>query len=146
VRFEDALLVSYGEENTPPLGDEEMKVVVRRGRLVDISKSIDPSEADGENVGIVKFGATGAKLLVEKMDELIAGGGTREWAPSAFRGFAGDRPLFAISTRGYPWIEIDFPEDYRRAVTEVLPLIGEQDAGEPIARLQVATRDRRFGA
>ena len=31
--------------------------------------------------------------------------------------------LRAIATRGYPWIEIDFPEDYTRAVNHVLPAI-----------------------
>ena len=43
-----------------PFGDEEMKVKVRRGRVVEMSKTMDPAEADGENVGIVKFGADGA--------------------------------------------------------------------------------------
>ena len=43
----------------------------------------------------------------------------------SYREFAQERPLHAIGTRGYPWIEIDFPEDYRRAVREVLPVIDE---------------------
>ena len=46
-----------------PLGDEEMKVQVRRGRVVDISKTMPADDADGENVGVVKFGAEGARLL-----------------------------------------------------------------------------------
>ena len=40
-----------------------------------------------------------------------------------FAAFAQQHPLHAIGTRGLPWIEIDFPDDYRRAVREVLPLI-----------------------
>jgi choline kinase len=28
-----------------------------------------------------------------------------------------------IGTRGYPWTEIDFPADYERAVSEILPAI-----------------------
>ena len=44
-------------------------------------------------------------------------------APRAFFEFAQRRPLYAISTRGLPWIEIDFPEDYRRAMAEILPHI-----------------------
>ena len=40
-RHEDALLISYRDDSTP-LGDEEMKVKVRAGRVADISKSIDP--------------------------------------------------------------------------------------------------------
>ena len=49
------------------------------------------------------------------MDRLIAAGGLRDWAPRAFSEFAQTRPLHAIGTRGFPWIEIDFPEDYQRA-------------------------------
>lgn len=91
--------------------------------MVDISKQMDPLEADGENVGIVKFSAAGAKVLAGYMDELIAAGAVKDWAPRAFLEFARHHPLHAVSTRGLPWIEIDFPEDYQRAVTEVYPQI-----------------------
>lgn len=117
--YEDALLVSY--EPLAVLGDEEMKVKVRKGRVADISKQMNPAEADGENVGMVKFGASGATFLVEQMDALIAAGNLKEWAPRAFREFAVSQQLHAISTRGYPWIEIDFPQDYARAIDEILP-------------------------
>ena len=43
--------------------------------------------------------------------------------PRAFAEFAGLRPLHAIGTRGFPWTEIDFPEDYLRAVNDILPAI-----------------------
>src|SRR4249920_2160530 len=55
-RHENALMVSFDDG---PLGDEEMKVKMRCGRVVDISKTLDASEADAENVGLVKFGAAG---------------------------------------------------------------------------------------
>jgi len=127
-QHEDALLVSYPDESTPEFGDEEMKVRLRAGRVVDISKGINRRRADAENVGIAKFGPSGARLLVEKMDVLIRGGVHSDWAPRAFREFAGERPLYAVGTRGYPWIEIDFPEDYRRAVNEVLPrILGDRE-------------------
>jgi choline kinase len=38
-RHEDALLISY-QDDDEPLGDEEMKVKVRRGRVVDIAKTL----------------------------------------------------------------------------------------------------------
>ena len=118
---EDALLISDIDPN--PLGDEEMKVKLHDRNVIDISKTMDPLEADGENVGIVKFGAQGANALIGYMDELIAGGAVKDWAPRAFREFALNHPLYALSTRGLPWIEIDFPADYQRAVDEVYPLI-----------------------
>jgi choline kinase len=119
----NALLLAYREADQPPFGDEEMKVKVRCGRVTDMSKTMDPAEADGENLGIVKFGPEGAAALVDIMDRLIDAGGVRDWAPRAFAEFARTYPLHAIGTRGLPWIEIDFPEDYQRAVREVLPLI-----------------------
>lgn len=120
---DDALLISDTEKETNPLGDEEMKVKVKEDLVVDISKDMDPLEADGENVGIVKFGAFGAKVLVDYMDQLIATGAVKDWAPRAFREFARNHPLHALSTGGLPWIEIDFPEDYQRAVAEIYPRI-----------------------
>jgi len=120
-RHENALLVDYRDDRRPPYGDEEMKVKVRRGRVVEISKAMPPDEADGENLGIVKFGPDAAAALVDIMDRLIAGGAVRDWAPKAFGEFAASAPLHAIGTRGLPWIEIDFPEDYQRAVRDVIP-------------------------
>jgi len=117
---DDALLVDFANSQ---LGEEEMKVKVSDGRVVDIRKDMDPAEADGENVGIVKFSPEGAKRLVEEMDSLISRGHERDWAPRAFRQFATRFPLHAISTDDYPWIEIDFPEDYRKAREEVFPKI-----------------------
>ena len=122
-RHDNALLLGYREADQPLFGDEEMKVKVRHGRVVDMSKDMDPTEADGENLGIVKFGARGAVALVDIMDRIVGEGRLREWAPRAFAEFAQHHPLHAIGTRGLPWTEIDFPEDYERAVNDVLPQI-----------------------
>jgi choline kinase len=130
-RYQDALLIAYRDAHQSPFGDEEMKVKVRGGRVVDMSKTMEPSEADGENLGIVKFSPAGATLLVDIMDRLVAAGDLRAWAPRAFSEFARMRPLHAVGTRGLPWIEIDFPEDYRVAVQEVLPAI-ERLVGEGV--------------
>jgi choline kinase len=118
-----ALLIDYRRPGDPPYGDEEMKVSVRSGLVVEMSKAMDPAHADGENVGIVKFGAKSAPHLVSILDRVVANGGLHDWAPKAFREFAQDRPLHAIGTDGRPWIEIDFPEDYCRAIREILPAI-----------------------
>ena len=137
-KYADALLVGYRDNDTS-YSDEEMKVRVRCGRVVDIAKEMTPDDADGENVGIVKFSASGARTLIALMDELMADGQHKAWAPRAFQAFASRRPLHAIGTRGYPWIEIDFPEDYRRAVELVLPDIERDQQSNaadaaPIAR------------
>lgn len=134
-RHEDGLLVAFRDGTTAPFTEEEMKVKVRGGRVVDIAKTLATADTDGENVGIARFSPAGAELLVEVMDGLVSRGSIREWAPRAFQAFATRRPLHAVGTRGFPWIEIDFPEDYYRAAREVLPLLdGEahESAGEQV--------------
>ena len=123
-----ALLIDYRGEGQPPYGDEEMKVKVREGLVVDMSKTMDPAEADGENLGIVKFGPQTAPALVEILDRIVGEGGLRDWAPKAFREFAQERPLHAVAANGRPWIEIDFPEDFQRALRDVLPAIDGEAA------------------
>jgi choline kinase len=121
-RYEDAVLVSVRGAATS-YSDEEMKVHIRRGVVTAIDKTLDDSLADAENVGIAKFGADGAEALRAHLDEIIRGGSVRDWLPRAFDRFCRERPLYAVDARGYPWIEIDFPEDYWRACAEVLPAI-----------------------
>jgi choline kinase len=122
-RHADALLVSYPEQGQPPFTDEEMKVCVRRGRVVDMRKDLPAADTDGENVGIVKFSAASSARLIAHLDRIVASGSRRDWAPRAFADFAREAPLYAVSTRGLPWMEIDTPDDYRRAAGEVFPAI-----------------------
>lgn len=122
-RHQNALLVSYPEAGDPELGDEEMKVRVRQGRVVDIGKDLPIRETDGENVGIAKFSADGARRLVALMDGVVASGNVRDWAPRAFAAFARENALYAIGTRGLPWTEIDTPDDFRHASERVFPAI-----------------------
>src|SRR5262249_5193916 len=130
-RYEDALLLAARSDGTS-FSDEEMKVQVRRGCVVDIDKGMPESQADGENIGIVKFGREGAAVMIELLNEIVAAGGVREWLPRAFAAFVERRPLHVVESRGFPWIEIDFPEDYWRACSEVLPAI---EAAAPLTGL-----------
>jgi choline kinase len=121
-RYEDALLMCPASPDAA-YSDEEMKVRVRRGVVIAIDKKLSTRCCDGENVGIAKFGRAGAAALIDEMSAIVTAGRHREWLPRAFGAFALRRPLHVVDTRGYPWIEIDFPEDYWRALTEVLPAI-----------------------
>lgn len=141
-RDEDALLMAAVRGQV--YSDEEMKIRVRAGCVADISKTLDADHTDGENVGIAKFGAAGAAILVEELTEALADGAVREWLPRAFAAFARRRPLHVVETRGFPWTEIDSPEDYWRACAEVLPAIGQSSQVERRRRIpapQLAAAD-----
>jgi choline kinase len=120
---QNALLVSFPQVGDLPFGDEEMKVRVRRGRIVNIGKDLSVRRTDGENVGIGKFSASGARRLIALMDRIVSSGSMRDWAPRAFEAFAREDALYAVGTRGLPWTEIDTPEDYSHALRHVFPAI-----------------------
>lgn len=108
------------------LGREEMKVVMNEDRLItDISKEIDPKEAHGEYIGVAKFFDAGlTREILRRCKQLIDGGRDDVFYEEAFRMLSRERPsIYGVSTEGLPWIEIDTPEDYERAVREVLPRI-----------------------
>ena len=117
--YPDVLAMSKQED----MGEEEMKVKVNSDRVIDISKAIPPQQADGENVGMVKFSSKGAEVLFEKMDELISKGMVNKWAPFAFQQIASYHRLYAVDIGTLPWIEIDFVEDYERAKEVIYPRI-----------------------
>jgi choline kinase len=121
-RYEDAALIAAKGAGTV-YSDEEMKVRVRGGLIVDMSKALTTDESDGENIGILKFGATGARHLARQLDRIVQASELTAWAPRAFVEFSRRRPLHAIDSRGLPWTEIDFPEDYWRACAHVEPAI-----------------------
>ncbi len=117
--YADALTISFQSG----LGDEEMKVKVRGDRIIDIRKDMNPADADGENVGLLKFSEAGGRVLFEKAGELVARGVVNAWAPRAFQEICPAHPLYAVSTEELPWIEIDFPEDLEKARAEIYPRI-----------------------
>ena len=118
---EDCIAIDYDSY----LNEEEMKVKVKDGLVADMSKTMAVEDADGENLGLVKFGIEGGEALFNLMGKLIADKRINEWAPYAFRELAKDYPLYVTGTDGLPWIEIDFPEDLEKAREKIYAEIKE---------------------
>ncbi len=115
----DALAVNFCSS----MGEEEMKVKVKGERIVDISKTMDLSASDGENVGIVKFSAHGLEILKSMVEKLVGDGVVNAWAPLAFQKICSSHDLYASGTKELPWTEIDFPEDLETARQKIYPMI-----------------------
>jgi len=109
---------------TSVLEEEEMKLRLDGDLVVEMSKELPGESSDGENVGVLKFGAEGTEALFGELEAIIAEGTVKTWAPFAFDRLCRKRPLHALSTDGLPWIEIDFPEDLERARSVIWPQIG----------------------
>jgi choline kinase len=104
-----------------------MKLRVRSGCVTEVSKTIPAADADGENVGIARFSPQGATVLLEEMRTLVWAGHSTAWLPAAFDRYGRRRPLHVVDNRGFPWIEIDSPDDYWRACTAVFPALDDID-------------------
>lgn len=111
--------------------DEQMKVHVRDGVLVEMSKTLPPEQVSGENVGILKLSRETARSAAAAGAALMAAGHARAWLAEAINFAAAEHPITCVDIEGWPWVEIDFPEDLARAREEVLPRVAE--ALEPLA-------------
>jgi len=123
-----ALPVSHGAavDADISLDGEEIKVVVRGGRIVRIGKDLDPKDSLGEAIGLYKIGRSAIPDLIRIYDELEAKGEIQHFFEKGFellgeiRG-ADDRSFGVFLTRGRPWIEIDTLEDYHHAERDIAP-------------------------
>jgi choline kinase len=117
----DALLYDSGS------GDEEeqMKVRVSDGRLVEMSKALPSDQVCGENVGMLHLAPATVEDAFAAARAIAANGGEQAWLASAINRVAVDHRIRCLDVVGWPWVEIDFPADLRRARTEVLPQVAD---------------------
>ena len=109
-------------DSAAPLVSGEMNVVFdAEGRVDEISKQVPPDRANAMSIQLVKFDATGARVVAAAVEELIAEGRKEVFPTTAYAPLIAAGSLFAAEGGDLPWAEIDSLEDYDHAVTHVLP-------------------------
>lgn len=112
-----------------PLDGEEVKVVVRDGRVEKVGKDADPSLSLGEAIGLNKIGRELVPDLAAVYDGLEGRGELGHYFEKGFDEICGSngtgRSAFGVVLTGRrPWVEIDTLEDYEYAVREIAPRLG----------------------
>ena len=104
-------------DSSGPLGDEEMKIRVDSdGRVVDISKTIDPKIASGESIGIDRIDSPKAEQLFSLLRQVEADGETHEYYERAFQLLmAAGNPFEVADISGHKWQEVDTASDLAKA-------------------------------
>lgn len=100
------------------LDAEEVKVVVDgHNRVLRASKSVDPSDAIGESIGIGKMGPDTARLLFSELEAMmVREENHREYYEAAYeRLIEKGVPFHALDISGLRWTEIDTHEDFAQA-------------------------------
>ncbi len=111
-------------------GDEPVKLCVRGDHLVEFRKQLGSDltyDFCGESVGFFRFSDSMAARLAQRTTDYLVQGWYDEPYEEAIRDLLLESPEeFGFEdVTGLPWIEIDFPEDVRRATKDILPRLAE---------------------
>lgn len=112
-------------DSTSSAGQEQTKVALREGRVIDLGKDLPAELSRGENLGLMCFDANGSEALFACVKALVQNGGEKSWVMEAVRSTCRSVPIFGVNAAGLPWGEIDFPHDLNRAQREVWPAISK---------------------
>lgn len=110
-------------------GDEETKLCVRDGCVVEFRKEVDVAfDFWGESVGFFRLGEDVARRLVPAARGYLDAGNRDVLYDEALRDILLADPAGTFGfedVTGLPWTEIDFVEDVERARKEILPRLIE---------------------
>jgi choline kinase len=119
------IVVAVDGEGT--LGSEEMKVKVDNGRILSVSKKINPETAFGEDIGITKFNKQGGKAFFNTIENIIEQRGPYGWFQEAIDQLARKNyPITYVNVEDEPWIEIDDHFDLKWAKIPISHMIGDK--------------------
>ena len=108
--------------------DEWLDVRLRAGRIVTFDKGVtlDDYDVRAEWVGFARFSPGVAARLASAIDGYVERGLVDVSYEAPMRDVILETPAFGVAdATGLPWIEIDFPDDLRRAQRDILPrLVG----------------------
>ena len=123
VETEGDVVLAVDGEGT--LGSEEMKVSVdENGKVVAVSKNLDPTESFGEDIGVMKFSKEGGKMFLDAIDQIINEKGPYFYFQEALDYLATQQyPITFVDVKDEPWIEIDDHFDLKWAKTPIVQMI-----------------------
>jgi L-glutamine-phosphate cytidylyltransferase len=106
----------------PEWRDETMKVVIRNGHIVKMSKKIPRHEFSGTYIGITTFSLGIQRDFFRSLDRFLAAGQVNEFFNVAVQELADQGTNVGFtSTSGWCWAEIDDPADLAFAREHVCP-------------------------
>ncbi len=97
--------------------DDDMKVQTdASGRVLNVSKKLDPSIVSAESIGMIRFRADGANAFVAELEAAIrTDTGLQAFYLASIAKLAQRIQVTTASIDGLKWCEVDFPKDYENA-------------------------------
>ncbi len=105
-------------------GDEEVKFTSNSdNRIIKLGKDITLDEAKGEFIGVAKFGKEITGHFIDALNYYIKRGDKNLFFEKAVEDILDEAPFYPLDVSQIPNIEIDFPEDLKKAEELVYPAI-----------------------
>lgn len=109
-------------------GEEPVKLGIRGGVPVDFHRRLEvPCDFYGESVGFFRFSPETVRKILGHAERRLKAGEENLWYEEAIRDAVRNEPAGAFGfedVTGLPWVEIDFPEDVRKAEALLPELLG----------------------
>ena len=120
----DKLIKTEGEMVLPferkQCGEEEMKVLLKDNKVIQITKEMGADLADGEFLGIAKFNKSTIPFFKKTAESLFKKGEFNHYMESVIQEAINQCKfeINAMDILGHNFVEVDFEEDYIRAKKE----------------------------
>jgi L-glutamine-phosphate cytidylyltransferase len=95
---------------------DDMKVMLDRGRLTEVGKTLPLDTVNAEAIGFYIFRGDGVGAYRNELELAMRDAqGLKRWFPSAVGSLAKKIPVSTIEITGHRWAEVDFPADLQHA-------------------------------
>jgi choline kinase len=99
---------------------ESTKVELRGQAVARADKHLEPNESQAESIGLLALSRATLEQTIACAERMVAAA-RQAFLPSIFGTGRGQVALRALDIGGLPWIEIDTPDDLKRARNEIWP-------------------------
>ena len=108
--------VTLVTDSKPGYDDDDMKVIVRDGRLQRVGKQLSGAKVNGESIGMMAFRREGPARFAAQLDHMMRHGtGLKQWYLAAVDQLAEQALVATCPIDGLSWCEIDDRADLARA-------------------------------
>lgn len=105
--------IDLGYRRSDDFDDDDMKVTIENDLIVQVSKEIPFSKANGESLGMIRFSKDGAAVLKETLMRLVRDKEylNRFYLMAIQKMIDEGSRVSACDLTGGQWFELDFPKD-----------------------------------
>jgi choline kinase len=108
--------ISLAVDHKAKYDDDDMKVELQDGRLLDIGKKLPAERVQGESIGMLYFRGEGPRHFVAALEAaMLEAAAIRQWYLSVIAALAPEIEIQAVTISGHDWCEVDYPVDVQTA-------------------------------